>query len=58
MTGIPAGRYVERLAAARRVAGAAGLDALLVGVGPDLRYLAGYARPAAGAPHAARGAGR
>ena len=43
MTGIPAGRYVERLAAARRVAGAAGLDALLVGVGPDLQYLAGYA---------------
>ena len=33
MTGIPAGRYVERLAAARREAGAAGLDALLVGVG-------------------------
>jgi Xaa-Pro aminopeptidase len=43
MIGIPAGRYVERLADARREAGAAGLDALLVGVGPDLRYLAGYA---------------
>ncbi len=43
MTGIPAGRFVERLAAAQRVAGAAGLDALLVGVGPDLQYLAGYA---------------
>jgi Xaa-Pro aminopeptidase len=43
MTGIPAGRYLERLAAARLEAGAAGLDALLVGVGPDLRYLAGYA---------------
>jgi Xaa-Pro aminopeptidase len=41
--GIPAGRYAERLAAARREAAAAGLDALLVGVGADLRYLAGYA---------------
>jgi Xaa-Pro aminopeptidase len=43
MTGIPAGRYAERLAAARFEARAAGLDALLVGVGPDLQYLAGYA---------------
>ena len=42
MTGIPAGRHVERLAAAQRVAATAGLDALLVGVGPDLQYLAGY----------------
>ncbi len=42
MTGIPAWRYMERLTAAQRVAGAAGLDALLVGVGPDLQYLAGY----------------
>ncbi|MDP2349720.1 MAG: Xaa-Pro peptidase family protein [Chloroflexota bacterium] len=40
--GIPAGRYAERLAAARRETAAAGLDALLVGVGADLRYLAGY----------------
>ncbi len=40
--GIPAGRYGERLAAARRATAAAGLDALLVGVGADLRYLAGY----------------
>jgi len=40
--GIPAERYAERLAAARREAAAAGLDALLVGVGADLRYLAGY----------------
>ena len=40
--GIPAGRYVERLAAARRETAAAGIDALLVGVGADLRYLAGY----------------
>jgi Xaa-Pro aminopeptidase len=40
--GIPAERYAERLAAARREASAAGLDALLVGVGADLRYLAGY----------------
>ncbi len=40
--GIPAGRYPVRLDAARRAARAAGLDALLVGVGADLRYLAGY----------------
>ena len=40
--GIPAARYGARLAAARREAAAAGLDALLVGVGADLRYLAGY----------------
>ena len=40
--GIPAGRYAERLARARAAAAAAGLDALLVGVGADLRYLAGY----------------
>jgi Xaa-Pro aminopeptidase len=42
-TGIPAHRYAERLAGARRAAVEAGLDALLVGVGADLRYLAGYA---------------
>lgn len=42
MTGIPEGRFAERLAAAQRVAATAGLDALLVGVGPDLQYLAGY----------------
>ena len=40
--GIPAGRYADRLAATRREAAAQGLDALLVGVGADLRYLAGY----------------
>lgn len=40
--GIPADRYAGRLAAARREASAAGLDALLVGVGADLRYLTGY----------------
>lgn len=40
--GVPAARYAERLAAARREAASAGLDALLVGVGADLRYLAGY----------------
>ena len=59
--GIPAHRYAERLAAARGAAAEAGLDALLVGVGADLCYLAGYAAmplerltllvvPAAGAP--------
>jgi Xaa-Pro aminopeptidase len=40
---IPAARYAERLAHARTAARAAGLDALLIGVGADLRYLAGYA---------------
>jgi Xaa-Pro aminopeptidase len=40
---IPAARYGERLGRARAAAAAAGLDALLVGVGADLRYLAGYA---------------
>ena len=40
---IPAERYGERLGRARAAAASAGLDALLVGVGADLRYLAGYA---------------
>jgi len=40
---IPAMRFVERLAAARGLARRARLDAVLVGVGADLRYLAGYA---------------
>ena len=40
---IPASRFAERLAGARRLAESAGLDAILVGVGADLRYLAGYA---------------
>ncbi len=39
---IPAARYAERIARAQAGARARGLDALLVGVGPDLRYLAGY----------------
>jgi Xaa-Pro aminopeptidase len=39
---IPPGRYADRLAAARRAAAAAGLDALLIGVGAELRYLTGY----------------
>ncbi len=39
---IPAARYAERLAAARDRTAVEGLDALLVGVGADLRYLAGY----------------
>ncbi|HET7828453.1 MAG TPA: aminopeptidase P family N-terminal domain-containing protein, partial [Candidatus Limnocylindrales bacterium] len=42
MSGIPAERYAERLEAARREAQAAGLDALCIGVGADLRYLTGY----------------
>ncbi|HEY3524302.1 MAG TPA: Xaa-Pro peptidase family protein [Candidatus Limnocylindrales bacterium] len=39
---IPAERFAARLEAARAGAAEAGLDALLVGVGPDLVYLAGY----------------
>ncbi|MGH2512986.1 MAG: M24 family metallopeptidase [Candidatus Limnocylindrales bacterium] len=39
---IPAARYAERIGAAARLTAAAGLDALLFGVGADLRYLAGY----------------
>ena len=40
---IPAERFAERLARAADAAGRAGLDALLIGVGSDLRYLTGYA---------------
>jgi Xaa-Pro aminopeptidase len=40
---IPAERHAERLERARTAAATAGVDALLVGVGADLRYLAGYA---------------
>ena len=39
---IPAARFGERIERARMLAAAAGVDALLVGVGPDLDYLAGY----------------
>lgn len=39
---VPAVRYAERLAAARDILHTEGLAALLVGVGPDLRYLTGY----------------
>lgn len=42
MRGIPDDRYPDRLTRARHEASAAGLDALLVGVGADLCYLAGY----------------
>lgn len=43
MTGaVPAERFAERLDAARSGAASAGLDALLVGVGAELRYLTGY----------------
>jgi Xaa-Pro aminopeptidase len=41
--GIPAARYVERLSRAARLVGERGAAAMLVGVGPDLRYLTGYA---------------
>ncbi|HEY4752796.1 MAG TPA: aminopeptidase P family N-terminal domain-containing protein, partial [Candidatus Limnocylindrales bacterium] len=39
---IPPERYAERLERARAVAATAGVGALLIGVGADLRYLAGY----------------
>ncbi|HEY4945937.1 MAG TPA: Xaa-Pro peptidase family protein, partial [Candidatus Limnocylindrales bacterium] len=39
---IPVARFGERLARAQEGVAAAGLGALLVGVGPDLVYLAGY----------------
>ena len=38
----PAARYDERLERARATAAAHGVDALLIGVGPDLDYLTGY----------------
>jgi Xaa-Pro aminopeptidase len=38
----PAERLAQRLAAARRLADEQGIAALLIGVGADLRYLAGY----------------
>jgi Xaa-Pro aminopeptidase len=40
---IPAERFGDRLAAARGATADRGLSALLIGVGPDLRYLTGYA---------------
>jgi Xaa-Pro aminopeptidase len=39
---IPSARYRERLGRAVTATADAGFDALLVGVGPDLRYLTGY----------------
>jgi Xaa-Pro aminopeptidase len=39
---IPAARYRDRLAGAVAATERAGIDALLVGVGSDLRYLTGY----------------
>jgi len=39
---IPAERYRERISAAQARAAEAGLSAILVGVGADLRYLSGY----------------
>ncbi|MEO8437236.1 MAG: Xaa-Pro peptidase family protein [Chloroflexota bacterium] len=39
---IPTARYIERIDAAQRLAEEAGLAAILVGVGADLRYLTGY----------------
>ncbi len=40
---IPPARFAERIASAAGLTAAAGLDATLVGVGADLRYLTGYA---------------
>jgi Xaa-Pro aminopeptidase len=42
---IPAARYEARLAQAARSAAARNIGALLIGVGADLRYLAGYNAP-------------
>ena len=39
---IPPARYGQRIARARERTAALGLDALLIGVGPDLEYLTGY----------------
>jgi Xaa-Pro aminopeptidase len=39
---IPEARYAERLAAGRRLIAARGFAAVLLGVGPDLRYLTGF----------------
>lgn len=39
---IPASRHAQRLERALSATSAHGLDALLVGVGPDLQYLTGY----------------
>lgn len=39
---IPATRYGERIQRARELTADAGLDALFIGVGPDLEYLTGY----------------
>jgi Xaa-Pro aminopeptidase len=40
---IPADRYAARLAASREALADRGLGAMLIGVGPDLRYLTGFA---------------
>ncbi|HEX7471566.1 MAG TPA: Xaa-Pro peptidase family protein [Candidatus Limnocylindrales bacterium] len=40
---VPDERFGARLESARRIAAEGGLGALLIGVGPDLRYLTGYA---------------
>jgi Xaa-Pro aminopeptidase len=39
---IPAARYAERLAAGRELIASHGFAAILLGVGPDLRYLTGF----------------
>jgi Xaa-Pro aminopeptidase len=39
---IPGSRFAERLARAATATDSAGIDALLIGVGSDLRYLTGY----------------
>jgi len=39
---IPADRYATRLAACRAAMAERGFEALLIGVGPDLRYLTGF----------------
>jgi Xaa-Pro aminopeptidase len=39
---VPGSRFLERMRGAAATATTHGIDALLVGVGPDLRYLTGY----------------
>jgi Xaa-Pro aminopeptidase len=39
---IPGATYARRIAAAAEVAAKRGFEAMLIGVGPDLRYLTGY----------------
>ncbi|HEY8168516.1 MAG TPA: Xaa-Pro peptidase family protein [Candidatus Limnocylindrales bacterium] len=41
--GVPAARFTQRMAAAQEAMADGGVSALLIGVGPELRWLTGYA---------------